>query len=75
MPAASDSRHEHRATLGPGRGLTRLGPAALTEGLRQLHQLIAYTVGATPSPLLACEQRTHLPAAADEGGDFGNAEA
>ena len=40
------------------------GPAALTEGLRQLHQLIAYTVGATPSPLLACEQRTDLPAAA-----------
>ena len=40
------------------------GPAALTEGLRQLHQLIAHTVGATPSPLLACEQRTDLPAAA-----------
>ena len=39
------------------------GPAALTEGLRQLHRLIAHTVGAPPSPLLTCEQRTGLPTA------------
>ncbi|MEE2612736.1 MAG: cobalamin-binding protein [Acidobacteriota bacterium] len=37
------------------------GPAALTEGLRQLHRLIAHTVGVAPDPLLACEERTDLP--------------
>ena len=40
------------------------GPAALTEGLRQLHQIVAHTVGAPPSPLLASEERTDLPAGA-----------
>ena len=44
--------------------LSQPGPAAFTEGLGQLHQLITHTVGATPSPSLACEQRTDLPDAA-----------
>jgi len=53
MPAVEDGHiYEIKSTY-----ILQPGPAALTEGVRQLHYLICHAAGVTPAPELAPEER------------------
>ena len=58
VPAVRDQRiYEIRSTY-----ILQPGPAALTEGVRQIHALLAHVVGVPVAPGLAPEERLDLPA-------------
>jgi iron complex transport system substrate-binding protein len=58
LPAVRDHRiYEIKSTY-----ILQPGPAALTEGVRQIHALLAHVVGTAVAPELAPEERVDLPA-------------
>ncbi len=59
VPAVRDQRiYEIKSTY-----ILQPGPAALTEGVRQIHALLAHVVGVPVAPGLAPEERVDLPVA------------
>jgi iron complex transport system substrate-binding protein len=57
VPAVRDHRiYEIKSTY-----ILQPGPAALTEGVRQIHALLAHVVGVPVAPELAPEERVDLP--------------
>jgi iron complex transport system substrate-binding protein len=58
LPAVRDHRiFEIKSTY-----ILQPGPAALTEGVRQIHALLAHVIGVPVAPALAPEERVDLPA-------------